>query len=84
MKNIENMKNIWYNMHVKEGGGIMNLRKVDPKAMDMEREIQARNARNAYAREWRARNRDKVKQYNAAYWLKKAAQNGETATAEGR
>jgi hypothetical protein len=46
---------------------------------------QAREARNAYARAWRAANRDKVKQYNETYWQKKAAaQNGETATAERR
>ena len=60
----------------------MNLRKVDFKAISAAN--QAREARNAYARAWRAKNRDKVKKYNAAYWLKKAAQNGETATAEGR
>lgn len=60
----------------------MNLRTVDRKAMEMNN--QARAARNAYARAWRAANRDKVKQYNETYWQKKAAQNGETATAERR
>lgn len=45
---------------------------------------EARKARNQYAREWRAKNRDKVRQYNQNYWVKKAANNGETATAEGR
>ena len=59
----------------------MDLRKVDPKMKNLEN--QARKARNAYAREWRARNRDKVKQYNAAYWQKKAEQYGEKSTAEG-
>ena len=61
----------------------MNLRSVDRKAMEMNN--QARAARNAYARAWRAANRDKVKQYNENYWQKKAAaQNGEAAAAEGR
>ena len=59
----------------------MNLRKTDPKAMEIVN--QARAARNAYARAWRARNRDKVKQYNQNYWIKKAAQNVEPAAAEG-
>lgn len=44
----------------------------------------ARQARNAYARQWRANNRDKVRQYNADYWARKAAMNnGEEITAEG-
>jgi len=59
----------------------MALRKIDPKAKDIEN--QAREARNVYAREWRARNREKIKQYNHNYWTKKAAQDGKTATAEG-
>lgn len=61
----------------------MKLRKTDFKAMNIAN--QAREARNAYARAWRAKNRDKVKQYNENYWQKKAAaQDGEAATAEGR
>lgn len=32
----------------------------------------SRNARNAYAREWRAKNREKVRTYNARYWARKA------------
>ena len=60
----------------------MNIRSVDRKAKNLEN--QAREARNAYARAWRARNRDKVRQYNENYWQKKAAQNGEAAAAEGR
>lgn len=58
------------------------IRTFDPKLKDLENQI--REAKNAYAREWRAANRDKVRQYNHNYWMKKAAQNGETATAEGR
>ena len=34
----------------------------------------ARAARNAYAREWRRNNPDKVKAANARYWEKKAAE----------
>ena len=36
-----------------------------------ERELAAA-ARNAYAREWRAKNPDKVRKNNANYWLRKA------------
>ena len=60
----------------------MNIRSVDRKAKNLEN--QAREARNAYARAWRAKNKDKVKQYNNNYWQKKAAHNGEAAAAEGR
>ena len=31
-----------------------------------------RMARNAYLRDWRANNRDKVRQYNRDYWERKA------------
>ena len=80
-----------------KGGEGVNLRKTDCKAMDMAN--QARNARNAYYKAWRATNRErlklyykewreknpeKVKQYTETYWKKKAAQNGEAAAAEGR
>lgn len=34
---------------------------------------QARKARNQYAREWRARNRDKVKANNVRYWARRGA-----------
>lgn len=39
----------------------------------------ARQARNAYAKAWRAKNKDKVKEQNRRYWERKAgkgAQNG--------
>lgn len=48
----------------------MNYRTTDPKAKALEN--QAREARNAYARKWRAKNPDKVRQYNADYWARKA------------
>lgn len=34
----------------------------------------ARKARNQYHREWRAKNKEKVKEINARYWAKRAAQ----------
>ena len=38
--------------------------------------------RAAYFREWRARNREKVKLYNQRYWQKRAAQGKEADNAE--
>ena len=35
---------------------------------------EARNARNAYYRAWRAKNPDKVRKSNERYWSKKAAE----------
>lgn len=40
-----------------------------------------REARNAYARKWRAANPDKVKAANARYWLRKAAKDAKNADA---
>ena len=40
--------------------------------MDFNEKKLAAEARNAYAREWRAKNSDKVKKNNANYWLRKA------------
>lgn len=36
---------------------------------------QARQERNAYAREWRKRNKEKVKATQYKYWERKATQN---------
>jgi len=33
----------------------------------------AREERNAYFKEWRAKNKNKVKQHNANYWKNRAA-----------
>ena len=33
----------------------------------------ARDERNRYQREWRARNKERVKQINERYWMKRAA-----------
>lgn len=37
----------------------------------------ARQARNRYAREWRAKNKDSVRASNARYWEKRAAREAE-------
>ena len=66
----------------------MNLRTIDRKVMERNNQTQAareaaRQARNAYARAWRAKNPDKVRQYNADYWARKAARdNGEEIATE--
>lgn len=49
---------------------------------DAERREAARQARNAYHREWRAKNKDKVKANNDRYWEKKAEQLQEEAGTE--
>ena len=67
----------------------MNIRTIDRKLVQINKQTQAaqeagRQARNAYARQWRAKNPDKVRQYNADYWARKAARdNGEEIAAEG-
>jgi hypothetical protein len=37
----------------------------------------ARQARNAYHREWRAKNKEKVKEINARYWANRAAKEAD-------
>ena len=32
----------------------------------------AKEARRAYLREWRAKNKDRIRDYNARYWAKRA------------
>lgn len=34
---------------------------------------EAKAAKKAYHKEWRARNKDKIKEYNRRYWEKQAA-----------
>ena len=53
----------------------MSFFKLDQKAAE-----EARKARNKYAREWRAANREKVRRYNETYWAKKALNNAKTAS----
>lgn len=38
----------------------------------MSKELTAREINRIYQKEWRAKNKDKVKEYNQRYWLKKA------------
>ena len=40
----------------------------------------AREERNAYFREWRAKNKDKVKVINNRYWENRAKKNAEKKT----
>lgn len=42
-----------------------------------EEEQKAIEARRAYQRQWRAANKDKVKEHNRRFWLKKAAEQRE-------
>ena len=44
-----------------------------------ERQVQdkAREERNSYQREWRAKNKDKVRTINARYWAKRARKREE-------
>lgn len=46
----------------------INLNSVSPE----EREII--EARRAYKREWRKNNKERIKEYNRRFWLKKAAE----------
>lgn len=39
---------------------------------------EARQARNRYARAWRAKNKDSVRASNARYWEKRAAREAES------
>ena len=45
--------------------------------MDAREKKLAAEARNAYARKWRAANPDKVRANNANYWLRRAAKEAE-------
>ena len=44
----------------------------------------ALEARRAYQREWRRKNRDKVKAWNERYWQKKADQQAVQGESEGQ
>lgn len=45
---------------------------------------EARAERNAYLRAWRAKNRDKVRAANSAYWERKAANKNSLTTDTAR
>lgn len=42
----------------------------------------ATNSRKKYYAEWRAKNRDKVREYNARYWAKRAEREAKSAGQE--
>lgn len=46
-------------------------------------ELEAAEARREYQREWRRRNPDRVKRYNADFWKRKAAQRLAEKEAKG-
>ena len=52
--------------------------------MDANEKKLAAEARNAYARKWRAANPDKVRANNASYWLRRAAKEAARKEAEER
>lgn len=39
----------------------------------------ANEARRAYQKKWRAKNKDRVREYNRRFWEKQAAKQNETA-----
>ena len=50
---------------------------------DYELQEMARQERNKYQREWRAKNKDRVKATNARYWERRAARLAAERMAEG-
>lgn len=53
------------------------MSKIDVSMLSAEKRA-AIEARRAYQREWRARNRDKIRASEERYWAKKAARNNTT------
>lgn len=50
---------------------------------EFELEERARLEKNRYLREWRAKNRDKVKAQNARYWKRRALQGERKEVSSG-
>lgn len=50
--------------------------------MDEKAQREAADARNAYARKWRAANKEKVRANNQRYWLRKAEREKAIGKAE--
>ena len=46
------------------------------------KKLRAIEARRAYHRQWRAKNRERVKKYNSDYWIRKASQLSSEANVE--
>lgn len=49
---------------------------------DQEKAARARDLQREYIREWRRKNKEKVRSYNTNYWLRKAETMGGEANAE--
>lgn len=52
----------------------MGTRKIDIEKLN-EEERAIVEARRAYKREWRAKNRDRIAEYNRRFWAKQAREN---------
>ena len=52
--------------------------------MDVNEKKLAAEARNAYARKWRAAHPDKVMEYNEKYWIRRVAKEAARKEAEER
>lgn len=50
----------------------------------LEIENRAKTLQREYLREWRKRNKDKMRQYRSNYWLKKAASEQKGGQADGK
>ena len=50
--------------------------------VEMTLEERAREERREYFRQWRAKNKDKVKENNRRYWEKRAAKKAEAESAQ--
>lgn len=61
-----------YNIREQKSTVIFILFKNGVVIMDAEKKKAAADARNAYARKWRAENKDKVRANNERYWMRRA------------
>lgn len=52
------------------------------KMIDSQRENTAKELQRQYLKEWRSKNRDRVKIYNERYWQKKARRKEEAENVE--
>lgn len=50
--------------------------KIDLETLSVDERVMI-ETRRAYQRKWRAENKEKVKEHNRRYWLKKAAERAE-------
>lgn len=77
--NVYYIFNIWYYIYSKIKSNskpkIKSQNKKGVELMDLSKE--AREARNKYMREWRRKNKDKVKKYQKDYWERQASNKGD-------